>query len=196
MKSIILTHSSFQDQEVHYPFHRLREEGDEPLVIAERSGPIVGILGTKIEAAKTYSVLDQMQTIASLMEEHDLLVLPGGVKAMEKMRQVQPVLTFIAGWMKVDKPLACMCSGVQLLISAKAVKGRLLTCYPAFGIDAENAGAVYAEGPSVCIDRHLVTSPHYKWLTEWMLHAISITNMWKAGNKSIQRGSWGSCTAS
>ena len=173
MKAIILTHSLFQDQEVHYPFHRLREEGDEPLVIAECSGPIVGILGTKIEAAKTYSVLDQMQTVASLMEEHELLVLPGGVKAMEKMRQVQPVLTFIAGWMAARKPVACMCSGVQLLISALVARGRYLTCYPAFRIDAQNAGAHYIEAP-VVVNGNLITSPHHRWLAEWMHYALLV----------------------
>ena len=175
MRSLIIIHTGFQDQEVHYPFHRLREEGDDPVVMAEKRGLITGVLGTQIEATDTIAKLDHMQSFATLFDEFELLVLPGGVKAMEKLRQHQPTLTFIAGWMHEHRPVACMCSGVQLLISAKVVQGRELTCYPAFGIDVENAGGKYVPDVKVVIDKNLITSPHHKWLAEWMFHSIKST---------------------
>lgn len=175
MRALIITRSQFQDQEVHYPYHRLREENKEPIVMAEKRGPIKGILGTEIEATDTYATLDHMQSLAKLDEECDLLVLPGGVKAMEKLRQDQPVLTFIKGWMKQGKKLACMCSGIQLLISADVIRGRVVTCYPAFGIDAKNAGAIYYDAPFV-VDGNLITSPHHRYLAEWMKATIQSAN--------------------
>ena len=42
MKSIILTHSGYQDQEIIYPYYRLREEG-EVKIVAEDAGKIRGI---------------------------------------------------------------------------------------------------------------------------------------------------------
>ena len=174
MKALILIRSQFQDQEVHYPYHRLREEGCEPIVMAEKTGMIKGILGTEIEAQWQHGKFRNLSGLGgSDLREMDLLVIPGGVKAMEKLRQDEDVLTFIKGWMYEGKTLSMMCSGIQLLISAEVVKGRRLTCYPAFGIDAKNAGADYVDAP-VVTDDNLVTSPHHKYLAEWMAETIRV----------------------
>ena len=174
MRALMIIHTGFQDQEVHYPFHRLREEGIETTVMAEKIGMIRGIIGTEIAATQQIGALDQMQSAATVFAANDLLILPGGVKAMEKLRQHQPTLTFIAGWFGADKLVACMCSGVQLLISADVVRGRRLTCYSAFAIDARNAGAIYSDAP-VVRDGNLITSPHNKYLAEWMKATVEAT---------------------
>jgi protease I len=60
-----------------------------------------------------------------------------------------------------------MCSGAQMLISAKIVKGKRISAYYAMQVDVENAGAVFVDEPAVVCDR-IVTSPHYKHLGAWM----------------------------
>ncbi len=168
MKSIILTHSGYQDQEVIYPYYRLREEGTVVLV-AEKIGKVRGILGTEIEADCDTSSLKGKRLLA----EFDLLVLPGGVKAMEKLRQDQTALTFVDNWYDSGKPIASMCSGAQMLISARVPLGGLrLAAYPAMAVDVENAGAIYVDAP-VVVDRGIVSSPHYRHLAEWMRAAIN-----------------------
>lgn len=167
MKSIILTHSMYQDQEIIYPYHRLREEGDV-VIIAEKTGKIRGILGTEIEAHESIDII----SLAYL--NFDLLVLPGGVKAMEKLRQNENALSFVRLWfLSTGKPVASMCSGAQMLISARVfLKGQRLAAYPAMRVDVENAGAVFVDAP-VVVDGRIISSPHYKHLAEWMRAAIN-----------------------
>lgn len=168
MKSIILTHSMYQDQEVIYPYYRLREEG-KVKIVAEQIGKIRGILGTEIESNEMTSSLRYLDHTS-----YDLLVLPGGVKAMEKLRQDQAATTFVAYWNGVGKPIASMCSGAQMLLSAKVpLKGRRIATYPAMAVDVENAGAIFVNEP-VVIDGNIISSPHYKWLAEWMKTTIDL----------------------
>lgn len=180
MKSIILTHSMYQDQEVIYPYHRLREEG-QVIIVAEQRGKIRGILGTEIMAeAMTADLLLTSAPTMTFTERalinFDLLLLPGGVKAMEKLRQDANALMFIVGWWDTGKPIASMCSGAQMLISARVpLKGWRLAAYPAMAVDVENAGATFISDP-VVVDGKLVSSPHYNWLAEWVRMAITLVN--------------------
>ena len=142
------------------------------MLIAEEVGKIRGILGMEIEAdCSTGTGFLNEEGIESFLNL-DLLVLPGGVKAMEKLRQDANALVFIAEWWDTNKPIASMCSGAQMLLSARVpLQGRRLAAYPAMAVDVENAGAVFVNEP-VVVDGNLVSSPHYKHLAEWMRTAI------------------------
>ena len=172
MKSIILTHSMYQDQEVIYPYHRLSEEG-VVTIVAEAVGKIRGILGTEIEATRR---LTDLQIGFPAFITYDLLVLPGGVKAMEKLRQDKSALFFVEQWANLHKPIASLCSGAQMLISARVnLKGYLLAAYPAMEVDVENAGATFLNAP-VVISRNIVSSPHYNYMAHWLPEAIHLVH--------------------
>ena len=53
------------------------------------------------------------------------------------------------------------------MISAKIVKNKNITGYYAWKDDIENAGATFVDSP-VVVDENIVTSPHYKFVGEWM----------------------------
>lgn len=170
MKSLILTHSMYQDQEVLYPFYRLQEEGTV-LVVAEKVGKIRGILGTEIQSNMT---TDMLLLEDNYIKAFDLLVLPGGVKAMEKLRQDKDALAFVKAWADRNKLIASICSGAQILISARVhLIGRRIAAYPAMAVDVENTGAVFVNEP-VVLDGNIVSSPHYNHLAEWMKTAIAL----------------------
>jgi protease I len=59
--------------------------------------------------------------------------------------------------METNKPVAAICHGPQLLISAIALRGRTLTCWPSIAIDVKNAGGLYVDKP-VVEDGNLITS--------------------------------------
>ena len=46
------------------------------------------------------------------------------MKSLEKVRQNKDIINFITQFHKENKIIACICSGAQLLISAKIVKGK------------------------------------------------------------------------
>ncbi len=164
-KALIITGQGFQDQEVIYPYYRLQEEGFQVDIAAKNREMLFGILGVKIEANKSFDEIS--------IEEYDFLVLPGGVKALEKIRQEKRVIDFVREWDEKNKIIASTCHGAQLLISAKVVRGRKISGYYSIKDDIENAGAVYVDAPFV-IDRNIVSSPHYKHSGEWMKEAINL----------------------
>ena len=58
---------------------------------------------------------------------------------------------------EAGKPVAAICYGPQLLNSAKAVRDKMITCWPSIAIDIKNAGGLYMDRP-VVEDGNLITS--------------------------------------
>ena len=163
-QAIMITWNGFQDQEVIYPYYRLLEDGFKVSIAAENAGDISGIFGIKFKS--DYSV-DELNE-----SEFDFLVLPGGVKALEKLRQNKNALDFISEWNSKGKIIASTCHGAQLLISARVVLGRTISGYYSIKDDIENAGGKYSYDGCV-IDDNIISSPHYKHMGEWMHGALS-----------------------
>ena len=171
-KAVIISGNLAQDHEFIYPYYRLLEENCEIDVCLLEGKPVKGILGTSLPPNKEQPV----KTIDKLnVEDYQILVLPGGVKAMEKVRQEKKILDFITNFNKKKKIIACICSGAQLLISAKVVKGRKIAGYYSMKDDLINAGAIYTDQPAV-IDENIVTTAHYKDMGPWMREVIKKLN--------------------
>ena len=169
MKSIIISGALAQDHEFIYPFYRVLEEGFELDVCLLEGKPVQGILGTTLPPNKDYPVKKIEQISVS---DYDLLILPGGVKAMEKVRQSEKIINFISEFHSCDKVIACICSGAQLLISAKIVKGKKIAGYYSMKDDIINAGAIYTDLPAV-EDSKIITTAHYKDMGPWMKKVLS-----------------------
>ena len=105
--------------------------------------------------------------------DYDLLVLPGGVKAMEKIRQNEQLIKFIKDFYELNNKntIACICSGTQLLISAKVVNGKKISGYYSMKDDIINAGAIYTDN-EVVADQRIFTTAHYKDMAPWLKAAI------------------------
>ena len=167
-KGIIISGNLAQDHEFIYPYYRLLEENVKLDVCLLEGRPVVGILGTALPPNKE-QVIKKIEDIK--VADYDVLVLPGGVKAMEKVRQNKDIIKFISDFDKEKKIIACICSGAQLLISAKVVKGRKIAGYYSMKDDLINAGAEYTDLPAV-IDDNIVTTAHYKDMGSWMREVI------------------------
>lgn len=162
--SIIITGNYVQDHEFIYPYYRLLEEEFKVTVVINENQKVKGILGTDIPPNKDQKIL----SIEEVNEkDFNLLIIPGGVKSMEKVRQNKKIINFISNFNNQGKVIGCICSGVQLLISAKVVKNRRISGYYALEDDITNAGAIYTDLPAV-IDDNIITTAHYKDLGPWM----------------------------
>jgi|TARA_B110000263_G_C15026879_1_gene382150 protease I len=168
-KGLIISGNLAQDHEFIYPYYRLLEEDYEVDVCLLEGVPVKGILGTAIPPNKEQKVkkIDDIK-----VGDYNVLVLPGGVKAMEKVRQEKKILNFISDFNKAKKVIACICSGAQLLISAKVVKGRKIAGYYSMQDDLINAGAIYTDLPAV-VDDNIITTAHYKDMGPWMRAVIN-----------------------
>lgn len=169
--SLIISGALAQDHEFIYPFYRLLEEKSNLDVCLIGGKSVNGILGTPLPPNKNFPVkdIDELN-----LEKYDLLVLPGGVKAMEKIRQDKRLIEFIKNYYHFDdkKIIACICSGAQLLISAQIVKGKKISGYYSMKDDIINAGASYIDEEVVYDDR-IFTTAHYKDMGPWMKAAIA-----------------------
>jgi len=172
-KALIVTWEKFQDHEVIYPYYRLKEARFDVHIMSNVKGKIFGILGTNMDSDRLLSELADPKTYQKCMNEYDFLVIPGGVKALEKLRQFQPVLNFINEWNEKDKIIASTCHGAQLLISARVVRGRNISGYYSIKDDIENAGAKYINAPAV-VNLNIISSPHYMYMGEWMGAALKV----------------------
>ena len=167
-KALIISGNLAQDHDFKYPYYRLLEEELEIDVCMLEGKPGKGFLGTTLPPNKEQSVksIEQLN-----IDDYKVLVLPGGVKAMEKVRQNKKIIKFISDFNDKKKIIACICSGAQLLISAKVVKGRKIAGYYSMKDDIINAGAIYTDKPAV-IDDNIITTAHYKDMGAWMREVI------------------------
>ena len=169
-KALIITGRLVQDHEFIYPFYRLKEENYEIFTAVREKKIVLGYFGTKIPPQKEDNIIG----IDDISEkDFDLLILPGGVKAMEHMRLDEKVIHSIKEFDKKQKTIGAICSAAMLLISAGIVKNRKVSGYYAWKDDINNAGGIFIDEPCV-IDNNLVTSPHYKYNGQWMKGVIEV----------------------
>ena len=180
-KALILTFSKYQDHEVIYPYYRVQEQGFKVDIMADTLGRIHGILGTYMDCTRTVGELNDKDSFTRCLDEYDLLVIPGGVKSLEKLRQETQALRFINAWNARGKTIACICHGAQLLISARVTEGRDISGYYSIRDDIQNSGANYVDAPAV-VSNNIVTCPHYKWMGEWMLASFEVYDNWARAN--------------
>jgi len=172
-KALIITWEKYQDHELIYPYYSLKEHGFEVDIMANKVGKIWGSLGTHMPCTRETSEFENDETIVSALDEYEILLVPGGVKALEKVRQEKGVLEFIKRWNDKKKTIFCICNGAQLLISAKILKGRTLSGYYSIDVDIENAGANYDRSP-VVVDDNIISCPHYDFMGLWLNTAYKV----------------------
>jgi protease I len=175
-KALILTWEGYKDYEAVYPYYRLIEEGFKVDVISNTIGKVQGILGSSIPSDYLISDLDDPTIFSNFLNNYEILILPGGVVSLEKLRLCKSSIKFISEWNQLNKIIGSICSGAQMLISAKVVKGRNITGYYSIKDDLINAGANFIDAPAVT-DKNIISSPHYKWVGQWMKEVINVYNI-------------------
>ncbi len=172
-KALIITWEKYQDHELIYPYYSLMEHEFEVDIMANKVGKIWGSLGTHMPCSLETSDFNDEAKIDKALNDYEILVVPGGVKALEKVRQEEGVLEFIRRWNACGKTIFCICNGAQLLISAKILQGRTLSGYYSIQVDIENAGATYDRSP-VVVDKNIISCPHYDFMGMWLNKAFQV----------------------
>ena len=146
----LLVEEEFEDRELTGPLETLRGAGATVVLI----GPAAGarFSGKRGDAVVT----SDMSAGSARIADFDALVIPGG-HAPEKMRMRHAMVDLVHDAMAAGIPVAAICHGPQVLISANALRGRTLTCWPSIAIDVKNAGGLYVDKP-VVEDGNLITS--------------------------------------
>jgi protease I len=150
----IIASDFFEEAELVQPRDALREAGATVRIYSDTGDPIQAVRGDteptqKVDVDGTFDDLDPSAIQA--------LVVPGGTVNADRLR-VQPTAQDIARQVMEDrKPLAVICHGPWLLVSAGLARGRSLTSFHTLADDVRNAGGTWTD-EEVVVDGNLITS--------------------------------------
>ncbi|MEC0246178.1 type 1 glutamine amidotransferase [Paenibacillus chitinolyticus] len=149
-KIAFLLAPQFEDSEMQEPYEALKADGHEVVIIGLKQGELLTGKNKKAEYTADQGITEAKP------DEYDAVVIPGG-SSPEGLRLDADIQTFVKKIDEAGKPVAAICHGPQILISAGLIKGRKLTSYPPLQDDVRNAGGEFAD-QEVVVDGNLITS--------------------------------------
>jgi protease I len=139
----------YEDLELWYPKLRLIEAGAEVTVAGPEAGRVY-------HGKHSYPCKSDAAIADARSHEFHGLVVPGGFMP-DKLRRDVRVLDLVREFAAAGKPLAAICHGGWIPISAGVYRGVRVTGSPGIKDDLINAGAIW-EDAAVVVDRHFVSS--------------------------------------
>lgn len=144
----ILVAEQYQDQEVWYPYYRLKEAGARVVTIGPERKSYPSKHG--------YPITADLAVAQANSAEYDGVIVPGGF-APDFMRREPRMSQFVRAACDRGAVIAAICHGAWLLCSADILRGKTATCFFAIKDDVVNAGATYVDR-DVVRDGNLITS--------------------------------------
>ncbi len=146
----VLAENLYDERELWYPTIRMKEAGHEVHIIGS---------GTASEFLSKFGmpvkVDHDVQDVNP--DDYDGVIIPGGFSP-DYMRRVPEMIEFVR---KIgdsgEKPVAAICHGGWMLVSAKLIYGKEVTSFHSIREDLENAGASWIDEP-VVVDGNIITS--------------------------------------
>jgi protease I len=152
-KIAILAADGFEQVELTEPMKALKAAGAAVTIVSLEGGSIQGFKHDE----PGDSVAVDKEVASAKADEFDGLLIPGGLFNPDALRSDPKAVAFAKSFFDVGKPVAAICHGPQVLITAGVVKGRKMTSWGAVQTDLRNAGAIVSDEP-VVVDQGLVTS--------------------------------------
>lgn len=141
LRVAILAADGVEQIELTSPREKLEDHGAEVEVVSLRRGSIRAMNlmapGKKVDVDRTVSAADAA--------DYDALLLPGGHFGPDFLRQSEKALDFVRAMDRAGKPVAVICHGPWVLVSAGLVRGRQLTSWPGIRDDVRNAGGIWKD---------------------------------------------------
>ena len=183
-KNILCLAGDFvEDYELMVPFQALLAVGHHVDVVCpdKKAGDTIKTAIHDFEGDQTYTekpghkFMLNADFAAVKSQDYDALLIPGG-RAPEYLRLNARVIELVKEFDAAKKPIASVCHGQQILVSAGVLKGRTCTAYIAVKPDVEGAGATWCEinatATNACVDGNLVTAPawpaHPAWIAAFL----------------------------
>jgi protease I len=149
----ILATDLFEESELIEPRKALDEAGAKTIVVAPHAGEIQGVQhDKKSKTVKADRTLDEVS-----VDDFDAILLPGGAMNADALRVEKKAQEIVREIDRRGNPIAVICHGPWLLVSAGLVRGRHMTSYHTIQDDLKNAGANW-EDKEVIRDGNWVSS--------------------------------------
>ncbi len=149
MKKVgILIEEMFNEQELIYPYHRLREDYEVLLIGSEAD--------TTYSSKAGVSMKSDVASKDVKASELEAIVIPGGFSP-DFMRRAEETIELVKEVREQGKPVAAICHGPWVLASALDLEGVKMTSFMSIRHDLENAGAKWSD-ETVINDNGIITS--------------------------------------
>jgi protease I len=172
---VILVGPEYEDLEVWYPKLRVEEAGVTTLLVGMGEASYRGKYGYPCPVDAHIRDVRANDVVG--------LLAPGGW-APDKLRRDRDVLRLVRDIDAAGKPVATICHGPWILISAGIVSGRRLTSTVGIRDDVTNAGGLWIDEP-VVVDANLISARVPKDLPGFGAAIVDALNRAGAGT---QRG--------
>ena len=154
LRVAVLAADGFEQVELTAPVKKLERQGAVVTIVSPHKGRIRGM--NLMLPGKKVAVDASLREVKAA--DFDAVVIPGGFMNPDILRQSALALDFVRDADALDLPMAIICHGPWVLISAGLVEGRALASWPGIRDDVRNAGGRRVDEP-VIRDGNWVSSP-------------------------------------
>ena len=153
MRIAILAMDGFEQIELTSPRDALQENGAITRLVSAQRGTIQGVHhgqpGDRFEVDLSFDDAEA--------DDFDAVLLPGGAQNAGSLRHVGAAQAFVTRMQESGKPIAVICHGGWLLVSAGLVRGRTMTSWPALAGEIRDAGGNWVD-QEVVVDGNMISS--------------------------------------
>ncbi len=179
----VLVADGFEYVELSVPKKALRALGANVDIVSLHRGRVRGMNLT--EPTRTVGV--DATVVEADPSVYDGLFIPGGFVNPDFLRQSRRARDFARAFDEANKPIATLCHGPWVLVSAGLVKGRRLASWPGIRDDVVNAGGVWRD-EAVVRDRNWVTSRSPLDLADFVPAMVDLFETGPAPARAVQEG--------
>jgi protease I len=177
-KVLIVIGEATETVDTLYPYYRLQEDGFEPVVAGPAKRRYHMVLhevppdwdGQVTREFEGYTLAADLAFKDVQVEEYLGVFFSGG-RAPEYLRYDEHLVRITRHFFEHNKPIACVCHGVEIPAYAGCVRGRRMATVPKCRFDLEVCGGIFVNEPCV-IDGNLVSGrtyhDHGKYMGPWM----------------------------
>lgn len=166
-KVLIIVGDATETVDTLYPYYRLQEDGFEPVVAGPEKRRYHMVLheippdwdGKVTREFEGYSI--QADIAFRDVNPRDYLgIFFSGGRAPEYIRYDEDLVRITRHFFETNKPIGCVCHGVEIPAYAGCVKGRRMATVPKCQFDLEVCGGIFVDEACV-VDGNLVSGRTY-----------------------------------
>lgn len=175
-KVLIVIGDASETLDTLYPYYRLIEGNFEPVVAAPEKRRYQMVMHevkpgwTITKEWEGYTIQAEL-AFADVDPAEYLGIFFSGGRAPEYIRYDEDLVRITRHFFEADKPVGCVCHGVEIPAYADCVKGRRMATVAKCRFDLEVCGGIFVDEPCV-IDGNLVSGRTYHdnghWVGPWI----------------------------
>jgi len=163
---LIIVGDATETVDTLYPYYRLQEDGFEPVVAGPEQRKYQMVLhevkpGWTITKEWEGYTIEANIAFRDVKPEEYLGIFFSGGRAPEYLRYDEDLVRITRYFFQHNKPIGCVCHGVEIPAYAGCLKGRRMATVPKCRYDLEVCGGTFVNEPCV-IDGNLVSGRYFQ----------------------------------